>query len=267
MPPFLSRQERFDVVGSTNDVVRGWLAEGTPEVRLAVAAEQASLLAAWGRSELDRACRHCCCCRSISASSARSGPGLAPRGHGVARHGRRGGGGGRAARPNDHAEVAERSLCVSGRRRAAEARGRSSVRPTASEASTRALPSGSASTPTGLRRVPTRARGHDDLLSEASRGRLIDRTLLLDAFLSRLEDGIDALRDGRFDAAGWTARQLTTGRRSSSSSPAAAAGSTALGVDAESGGLVVEDTTRFGRTDPPRRRGAASASRTAQVGV
>src|SRR3954465_9669135 len=38
--PFLSRQERFAVVGSTNDVVRGWLGEGTPEVCLAVADEQ-----------------------------------------------------------------------------------------------------------------------------------------------------------------------------------------------------------------------------------
>ena len=38
--PFISRQERFDQVGSTNDVVRAWLAEGTPEVCLAVADEQ-----------------------------------------------------------------------------------------------------------------------------------------------------------------------------------------------------------------------------------
>ena len=40
MPEFLARQERFAVVGSTNDVVRGWLADGTPEVCLAVADEQ-----------------------------------------------------------------------------------------------------------------------------------------------------------------------------------------------------------------------------------
>jgi BirA family biotin operon repressor/biotin-[acetyl-CoA-carboxylase] ligase len=37
---FLSRLERFDVVGSTNDVVSGWLATGTPEVALAVADHQ-----------------------------------------------------------------------------------------------------------------------------------------------------------------------------------------------------------------------------------
>ena len=40
--PFLARQERFDVVGSTNDVVRGWLADGVPEVCLAVANEQSA---------------------------------------------------------------------------------------------------------------------------------------------------------------------------------------------------------------------------------
>ena len=48
--PFLSHQERFAVVGSTNDVVRGWLAAGTPEVRLAVADEQTAGRGRAGRS-------------------------------------------------------------------------------------------------------------------------------------------------------------------------------------------------------------------------
>jgi len=39
-PPFLSRLERFERVGSTNDVVRGWLAAGVAEVPVAVADEQ-----------------------------------------------------------------------------------------------------------------------------------------------------------------------------------------------------------------------------------
>lgn len=46
---FLSRMERFDVVGSTNDVVATWLAEGTPEVALAVADRQTA-----GRGRIDR---------------------------------------------------------------------------------------------------------------------------------------------------------------------------------------------------------------------
>jgi BirA family biotin operon repressor/biotin-[acetyl-CoA-carboxylase] ligase len=40
--PFFARQERFDVVGSTNDVARGWLADGAPEVCLAIADEQSA---------------------------------------------------------------------------------------------------------------------------------------------------------------------------------------------------------------------------------
>ena len=48
--PFLARQERFAVVGSTNDVVRGWLADGVPEVCLAVADEQSAGRGREGRS-------------------------------------------------------------------------------------------------------------------------------------------------------------------------------------------------------------------------
>jgi len=47
--PFLARVERFASVGSTNDVVRGWLHDGTPEVCLAVADQQTS-----GRGRLGR---------------------------------------------------------------------------------------------------------------------------------------------------------------------------------------------------------------------
>ncbi len=40
MTDFLTRHERFASVGSTNDVVRGWLADGAQEVCLAVSDEQ-----------------------------------------------------------------------------------------------------------------------------------------------------------------------------------------------------------------------------------
>jgi BirA family biotin operon repressor/biotin-[acetyl-CoA-carboxylase] ligase len=39
---WLARLERFDLVGSTNDVVAGWLRHGTPEVCVAIAGEQSS---------------------------------------------------------------------------------------------------------------------------------------------------------------------------------------------------------------------------------
>ena len=39
---WLARFERFDIVGSTNDVVAGWLRDGTPEVCVAIAGEQSA---------------------------------------------------------------------------------------------------------------------------------------------------------------------------------------------------------------------------------
>src|SRR5207344_2593285 len=49
---FLARSERFEVVGSTNDVVHSWLADGTPEVCLAVAGEQTAGRGREGRAWL-----------------------------------------------------------------------------------------------------------------------------------------------------------------------------------------------------------------------
>ena len=46
----LSRFERFATVGSTNDIVRAWLADATPEVCLAVADEQAEGRGRHGRT-------------------------------------------------------------------------------------------------------------------------------------------------------------------------------------------------------------------------
>lgn len=50
MTAWLAREERFASVGSTNDVVAGWLADGTPEVCLAVADEQTAGRGRNGRS-------------------------------------------------------------------------------------------------------------------------------------------------------------------------------------------------------------------------
>jgi BirA family biotin operon repressor/biotin-[acetyl-CoA-carboxylase] ligase len=47
---WLARLEQFDVVGSTNDVVAGWLRDGTPEVCVAIADEQSAGRGRNGRS-------------------------------------------------------------------------------------------------------------------------------------------------------------------------------------------------------------------------
>jgi BirA family biotin operon repressor/biotin-[acetyl-CoA-carboxylase] ligase len=78
-------------------------------------------------------------------------------------------------------------------------------------------------------------------LFEASRGRPVDLSLLLDAFMSRLEVRIAALRAGRFDLADWNARQVTTGRDVTVEHPDGSRETVrAVGVDARSGGLVIE---------------------------
>ena len=79
-------------------------------------------------------------------------------------------------------------------------------------------------------------------LREASGGRPVDLAALLDAFLGRLEVRVEALRDGRFDVADWTERQLTTGRDVTIAGHEGRSDTLrALGVDAHSGALVVED--------------------------
>lgn len=77
-------------------------------------------------------------------------------------------------------------------------------------------------------------------LREASGGRPIDREALLEGFLARLEPRYLALAQGRFDVAGWSARQLTTGRRVEVEVANERLVGMALGVDPESGVLRVD---------------------------
>jgi biotin-(acetyl-CoA carboxylase) ligase len=79
-------------------------------------------------------------------------------------------------------------------------------------------------------------------LHDATGGRPIDRALLLDAFLARLEPRLEALRAGRFPVDDWTARQLTTGRlvrlEGHGGTPEEVL---ALGLDPATGALLVAD--------------------------
>jgi biotin-(acetyl-CoA carboxylase) ligase len=84
-------------------------------------------------------------------------------------------------------------------------------------------------------------------LGEASGGRPIDRALLLDGFLSRLEARVEALRAGRFPVDDWAARQVTTGRLVRLEEHGAAPEEVlALGVDPATGALVVADAAAPG---------------------
>jgi biotin-(acetyl-CoA carboxylase) ligase len=86
-------------------------------------------------------------------------------------------------------------------------------------------------------------------LRELSGKRPIDNEALLDAFLARLEPRYEALKAGRFDAGGWSAAQRTTGRQVMVDLADDTLAGIAVGVDPESGALLVESDGRSVRVD------------------
>ncbi|MDQ3554211.1 MAG: biotin--[acetyl-CoA-carboxylase] ligase [Chloroflexota bacterium] len=78
-------------------------------------------------------------------------------------------------------------------------------------------------------------------LREISGGRPVDRDVLLEGWLARLEPRLEALTAGAFDAGGWTMRQRTTGRRVEVDLGGRVVSGLAVGVDPESGALLIED--------------------------
>jgi BirA family biotin operon repressor/biotin-[acetyl-CoA-carboxylase] ligase len=245
--PFLSRQERFRSVGSTNDVVRGWLAAGAPEVCLAVADEQAagrgregrSWQAPTGRALLlsvgfrptwlapHHAWRLAAIVSLAMADAAEEIAGLRDRTILL-------------KWPNDlviedeGGPAPDRAVRkVAGVLGETEGLGTDDPRAVIGIGVNADWPSDEF--------PPELASGMTSLRA-ASGGRPVDRALLLDAFLGRLEPRTLALRDGRFDSADWLHRQLTN-RRLVRLAGAGAPDEVvrAVGVDPDSGGLLVED--------------------------
>jgi BirA family transcriptional regulator, biotin operon repressor / biotin---[acetyl-CoA-carboxylase] ligase len=241
MPPFISRRERFDVVGSTNDVIRGWLADCTPEVCLAHADAQTAGRGRDGRTwtapaggalllslgfrptwlEPDRMWRLAAAVSLAMAEAAESTAGLAP-------------GTIRLKWPNDL--VAEDG---SGVRKLAGVLGESDGLGTADPRavigigvngawSAGAFPPELASTITSLQAL--------------AGDRRIDHERLLETFLEGLEARVHGLRGGTFEVDEWADRQVTTGRWVELHLPdGKVAELPAIGVDGGSGALVVID--------------------------
>lgn len=256
-----ARVERFGAVGSTNDLVRAWLAAGQEEVCVAVADEQtagrgrngrawtapagAALLCSVGFRptwlEAGAAWRLAGIVALAMADAAEDVAGLAE-------------GTLRLKWPNDLVVVAEGAgATLIGDVTAAEAvalrgaplalkkvagilgetEGLGTDDPRAVVGIGINADWAAAAFPAELARSMTSLR-------EVSGGRPIDREALLDGFLGRLETRLAALRAGRFDVAGWTDRQVTTGHvvtvvgvdGTRLSAPA-------LGVDGASGALVL----------------------------
>jgi len=239
--PFLSRRERFAIVGSTNDVVRDWLADGIPEVCVAVAAEQRAGRGREGRSwvapsgaalllsagfrptylQADQVWRLAATVSLAMAEAAEEVAALP----------------GRTIQlkwPNDlvtGTDDATRKLAgVLG-----ETSGLGTDDPRAVVGIGVNVDWRAADFPAALRSAMTSLR-------EVSGGQPVEVDALLTAFLAALEIRTEALRAGRFDAAEWTDRQATTGRlvlleRFDGSWR----GARARGVDPVSGALLVED--------------------------
>lgn len=256
MTPFLGRRERFDRVGSTNDIVRAWLAEGTPEVALAVAGEQtagrgrdgrrwvapsgAALLLSLGFRPTwlaaEQAWRLAGTVSLAMAAAAEELAGLPFKTI-------------RLKWPNDlvvefPAEGADRDEIdggggphkLAGLLGETDGLGTDDPRVVIGiginvDWAAADFPPELAATMTSLRELA---------------GRGIDQDALLEAFVARLEQGIGALRDGQFDEAGWARRQLTTGRTIRLELPDGTETVRALGVDVATGALIVEDAAAPG---------------------
>jgi BirA family biotin operon repressor/biotin-[acetyl-CoA-carboxylase] ligase len=252
MADFLARQERFASVGSTNDVVRDWLAAGTPEVCLAVADEQTAGRGRDGRSWVAPSgaalllslgfrpdwlaptdtWRLAATTALAMADAAEEVAGLPDRSL-------------RLKWPNDLViETVGTAVPIApelptSMRKVAGVLGESAGLGTDDP---RVVIGLGIDTDWAAVDFPTELADTMTSLREAAHGRPVDHVALLDGFLSRLEVRIEALRGGRFDVADWTDRQLTTGRDVTLVDPAGAETTVrALGVDGASGALVVAD--------------------------
>jgi BirA family biotin operon repressor/biotin-[acetyl-CoA-carboxylase] ligase len=239
---FLSRYERFRSVPSTNDVVRTWLTEGTPEVCLAVAGEQTAGRGRSGRTWTapdgaalllslgfrpgylppDRLWRLAAIVSLAMADAAEDVAGLPA---GMLR----------LKWPNDI--VVEMPGYAGGVGKVAGVLGESSGAGTPDPI---AIVGIGINTDWPMDRFPAELAGVMSSLSEASRGRPVGNEQLLETFLLHLEPRLLALREGKFDVAGWHQRQVTTGRTVRIVMPD---GTTeiarAVGVDGASGALLV----------------------------
>jgi len=241
--PFLSRREWFDQVGSTNDVVRGWLAEGTAEVCLAIADEQTDGRGREGRRWVappgtamllslgfrpvwlspPEAWQLGALTSMAMAEAAEIESGLPS-------------GTIRLKWPNDlvvagDADGEFRKIAgVLG-----ETEGLGTREPRVVVGLGMNVDWDAADFPPEL--APTMTS-----LSEVS-GTRVDRRRLLEQFLDRLEARLQGLRNGRFDGLGWTVRQATTGRTIRLETPAGVEDLRAIGVDMVTGALIVADPT------------------------
>lgn len=246
--PFVARLERFGAVDSTQEIVRGWLAAGVPEVCVAVADVQrrgrgrqgrtwevppgAGLLVSCGFRPAWLAARHGWRLVAVAALA------MADAAEEVA--GLRDGTVG-LKWPNDLVAESPGGTLRKLAGVLAETAG------DATSLSTAVVGTG-VNVQWDRDAFPPAFAGDMTSLSELA-GRPVDRDALLDAFLGRLELRHEALRLGRFDAGAWSARQRTTGRRVTVELGGGAIEGLAEGVDPGTGALLVATGEGLVRVD------------------
>lgn len=247
MAPFLARSGRFDLVGSTNDVVRGWLDDGTPEVCLAIAEEQSAgrgrdgrtwsapagaalLLSVGFRPSWLPPAQLWRLAATVSLAMAEAGETTVGLPAGSIR----------LKWPNDL--VVESGTGI---RKLAGVLGESEGIGTDDP---RAVIGIGVNGDWAVDVFPAELAGTMTSLRAMAGGRPIDHGAVLDAFVARLEDRILPLRDNRFDVDEWAGRQVTTGRDVVLIAPDGDATTVrALDVDPSTGALVIEDAVLGGR--------------------
>ncbi len=237
--PFITRLERFRSIESTQPVVRAWLEDGAAEVCLAVADEQtqgrgrldrtwtappgAALLVSAGFRPIELPVRHAWRLGATVAlamlDAAEDVAGLRDATLGL-------------KWPNDIVTdgpdgMLRKVAGVLGEATLDEEMVRNAVIGIGVNADWAAadFPSELATSMTSLR--------------ELSGGRPVDRDVLLDAWVDRLEPRYEALRRGRFDSGSWSSRQRTTGELVEVEGTGGRVHARALGIDPESGSLLL----------------------------
>jgi BirA family transcriptional regulator, biotin operon repressor / biotin---[acetyl-CoA-carboxylase] ligase len=236
---FISRLERFGSVESTQPVVRAWLEDGAPEVCLAVADAQTqgrgrlertwiappgtALLVSAGFRPIDLPVRHAWRLGATVAlamlDAAEDVAGLRDATLGL-------------KWPNDIVADGPDGLL----RKVAGVLGEATLDD--ATVSTAVIGIG-VNADWSAADFPAELATSMTSLRELSGGRPIDRDVLLDAWVDRLEPRYEALRGGRFDAGAWSSRQRTTGELVEVDGADGRIHARALGVDPESGSLLL----------------------------
>jgi BirA family transcriptional regulator, biotin operon repressor / biotin---[acetyl-CoA-carboxylase] ligase len=238
---WLSRFERFDVVGSTNDVIAGWLADGTPEVCVAITDVQtsgrgrgdrtwtappgAALLLSIGFRpswlEPEHAWRLAAIVTLTMAEACEISAGLHA-------------GSVQLKWPNDLVAIDSRTGDV---RKIAGVLGETDGLGTKDA---RAIIGIGVNADWKPEAFPPDLATSMTSLAELAPGQLIDREVIIHVFLERLQKAVTNLKAGSFPADAWRTRQLTNGVPVRLEWPDGSAETvSAVDVDVDSGALVI----------------------------